>query len=278
VNYRHLLGILPVVALLAGVTGCAVASEKPEAAAAASATGGEEAPSWKSSATAGAVADPAPEPETKEDGEEAPKVDPALTPGSKEFKKALAEAKKKAAEEEKARRKAAREQQAASVKAAKDRAKARKDSEKELSKEEREDWAIREAAFRYIMSKEEPGEVVFISFTPLDSVSMKWNDPPEGFLPRLIDMPLQFRPASQAILTRQPVADPERPNRTVQDPVTKNAAGIYWSEVLKTDKNGDVRVDAGCFRGFMKSWGCILIMRKTKGTWQVAEQTSVWKT
>ena len=200
--------------------------------------------------------------------------DPATQPGTPEYKKAQ----KEAAAKEKTDRQAARERAAADVRAAKDREKIRKEDEKDLTKEQREEWAIREAALRYMLSVESPGEVVFISFTPLDSVNMRWNDPPDGFLRRLIDVPVQLRPATKAILTRQPVADPERPNRMVQDPVTKNAGSIYWADILKDSKAGETRVDSGCFRGFLKSWGCILVMKKVRGSWQVAAQTAVWKT
>lgn len=295
-NYQSLLRIFagPALALVLSSAVWA-AEEKKESDVIAEAEAVAAAASWKESATS--PGDPLP---AKSEGEskpestakaDKPKAEKEEKPpqGDREVakaqkaaeKKAAAEVKaaqKKAEDEQKIARKAAREKALADIKAARERAKARKADEKNLSKEEREDWAIREAALRYMLSAEPPGEVVFISFTPLDSVKMRWNDPPEGFLNRLTDLTVQLRPATQAILTREPVADPERPNRMVQDPVTKNAASIYWSEVLKDSKAGETRVDAGCFRGFLKSWGCILIMKKVRGTWQVSAQTAVWKT
>lgn len=203
-----------------------------------------------------------------------------LTPGTKEYARAQKALEKRRKEAQVAAYKISRERELKAQKEARARAKSRdrRDLEKGLSGEEKESLAIREAAFRHLLSVEQPGEVVFLSATPLDSVNMRWNDPEPALMARLADLPVQLRDATDAVLTREAVPDPERPNRMVKDPVTGNAASVYWAEILKDSKNDEVRVDAGCFRGFLKSWGCILVMKKSRGVWTVEAQTAVWKT
>jgi hypothetical protein len=136
-----------------------------------------------------------------------------------------------------------------------------------------DDLGVRELVLRRLLGSANEGTLCFLSF---GTCGKTWISPPQGFVDRFSDLPVRFRPVSEARIPLEREKDSNGLFRSVEDRRTGKSGKVYYVQILRWHGEHKVEVSAGVYGGSLDGFGARYIVEKQNGKWIISKQTHKW--